>query len=102
MAERVGRAGEVGDLRTELEHLTSYINAYMWDERSRFYGDRLRDGSVNPVKTIGAYWTLLAGLVPDERLAGFVGHLEERAEFNRPHRVPSLAADHPDHQVDGG
>src|SRR5690606_9831887 len=37
-----------------------------------------------------------------DRLAGFVAHLENPAEFNRPHRVPSLAADEPGYCSDGG
>ena len=33
-----------------------------------FYYDRSRDGALNGVKTIGAYWALLAGVVPPARL----------------------------------
>jgi hypothetical protein len=45
---------------------------------------------LSEVKTIGAYWTLLAGVVPQERLTKFVGHLDNPAEFKTPHRVPAL------------
>ncbi len=55
-----------------------------------------REGAgLSSVKTIGAYWALLAGVVPPERLARFVGHLDNEAEFKTPHRVPSLSRDHP-------
>ena len=50
---------------------------------------------LSSVKTIGAYWALLAGVVPPERLARFVGHLDDEAEFKTPRRVPSLSRDHP-------
>lgn len=45
---------------------------------------------LSDVKTIGAYWTLLAGVVPQDRLAKFVSHLDDPHEFKTPHRVPAL------------
>jgi hypothetical protein len=56
--------------------------------------DDKREG-LSEVKTIGAYWTLLAGVVPQERLAKFVRHLDNPNEFKTPHRVPALSRDHP-------
>jgi hypothetical protein len=102
MADALGCGGEVGDLRAEARTLDRVINATMWDERAQFYGDRLRDGAINPVKSVGAYWTLLADLVPPQRLPSFVEHLQDKAEFNRPHRIPSLSATHPAYRADGG
>ena len=45
---------------------------------------------------------MLANLVPKERLDAFVAHLENENEFKRPHRVPTLSADHPAYRADGG
>jgi hypothetical protein len=53
------------------------------------------------MKHIGAYWALLAGCTPSDRLADFVAHLENPAEFNRPHRVPALSADDPSYSPTG-
>jgi len=102
MAQALGRSAEVGDLRREAKGLTDYINRNMWRDVSSFYGDTLRDGRMSSVKTIGAYWTLLAGVVPPSRLNAFVRHLENKREFNRPHRAPTLSADHPDYNPKGG
>ena len=33
---------------------------------------------------------------------GFIAHLKDPKEFDRPHRVPSLSADHPEYREDGG
>lgn len=52
------------------------------------------DGSLNHVKSIGAYWTMLAGITPKERVERFVAHLDNEKEFKRPFRIPSLSADH--------
>ena len=43
----------------------------------------------------------MAGIVPDERLDGFIAHLENPAEFKRPHRIPTLSADHRDYSAQG-
>lgn len=95
MAEVLGRQAEVIYLQPEIDSLTEIINATMWDYATGFYCDRRADGSLSNVKTIGAYWALLAGIVPPDRLDRFVAHLDNPAEFNRPHRVPTLSTDHP-------
>jgi hypothetical protein len=111
MAEALGEAGEGGaraglvrELRAELAALESYINSRMWCERRQFYFDRRLRGAtgLSDVMTVGAYWTLLSGVVPRERLAPFVAHLDDPRTFNRPTRVPSLAADHEAYSATGG
>jgi hypothetical protein len=102
MAEVLGRGGEVADLAEESERLARVVNETLWDDRSAFYYDRRPDGGLSTVKTVGAYWALVADLVPAERLPRFIAHLEEPAEFNRPHRVPSLAGSDPSYRADGG
>jgi hypothetical protein len=102
MAGALGRTGEVTDLAEEQERLARTVNERLWDEGTGFYFDGRPDGTLSDVKIIGAYWALLAGVVPAERLERFVGHLESESEFERPHRVPSISADHPDYHDDGG
>lgn len=102
MAEALGRGGEAADMRAEAERLTDLVNQTMWDEDSGFYYDRYPDGRLSGVKTIGAYWGLLADAVPAGRLERFVAHLRSPAEFARPDRVPSLSADDPHYRPDGG
>jgi hypothetical protein len=41
-------------------------------------------------------------VVPQERISSFVGHLEDPESFGRPHRVPSLSADHQEYDPGGG
>ncbi len=88
-------------LRQEYEQLTRLVNETMWDEASGYYYDRAPDGSLSNVKSIGAYWALLAGIVPPERAERLFDHLADPAQFNRPHRVPSQAADNPSYRADG-
>ena len=102
MADVIGRAADVADLREELPRLTACINERLWDAGRNFYCDRLRDGTLSTVPSVAAFWTLLAGVVPADRLDPFLAHLEDPAEFNRPHRVPSLGATHPLYEANGG
>lgn len=102
MADALNRGDEVTSLQEEAQLLTAYVNDKMWDDQVAYYFDRFRDGSLGTTKTIGAYWALLADIVPLERQARFIDHLGNPAEFNRPNRVPSLSADHPNYKEDGG
>lgn len=101
MNEAAGNPWPDGDLREEAASLSALVNDRMWDEQVGFYCDRWPDGRLSQVKSIGAYWALLAGVVPPLRVERFVGHLEDPASFNRPHRVPSLGADHPAYRPGG-
>jgi glycogen debranching enzyme len=102
MAEALDRLEEVADLREERDRLSATVNERLWSGKTDFYHDELADGTLSEVKNIGAYWALLAGVVPRERVAAFVGHLENTEGFGRPHPVPSLSADHPEYDPDGG
>jgi glycogen debranching enzyme len=102
MGELLGRQEETGELKREAEFLKDVINRTMWSDVDGFYFDRRRDGTLTGVKSAGAYWTLLAGIVPEERRARFIGHLDDPAEFKRHNRVPTLSADDPHYCPDGG
>lgn len=102
MAKELGREQETVWLKEETELLYKTVNKKMWSEQDHFYYDTRRDGSHSGVKTIGAYWTLLAGLVPKERQDSFVAHLDNEAEFRRAHRIPALSYDDPHYRADGG
>jgi hypothetical protein len=95
MARALGREAETAAIQAEVASLARVVNATMWDEPQAFYFDRREDGSLSNVKTIGAFWALLAGCTPVQKLDAFIAHLEDEREFNRPHRVPTLSADHP-------
>jgi len=102
MSEVLGRRAVVKDIEKGIETLTTYVQQNMWDEKSAFFYDRFRDGTLSGVKSIAAFWSLLAGVVPPENTERFVAHLENPDEFARGHRVPTLSADSPDFVPDGG
>jgi hypothetical protein len=101
MASALGRTSKVTDLQTEAEQLTTFVNKYLWNDKTMFYHDRLADGRLSSVKHIGTFWALLAGSTPYDRLPGLVEHLENPEEFKRAHRVPALSADDPGYSGTG-
>jgi glycogen debranching enzyme len=102
MADEIGRGDDVKEIAAETERLAAFVNQHMWDARTAFYYDRFRDGSLSRTKSIGAYWALLAEVVPEDRLGQFIGHLRNPGEFARGHRVPALSADDPAYEGSTG
>ncbi|MBD3385682.1 alpha,alpha-trehalase [candidate division KSB1 bacterium] len=93
---------EVAAYEQKHQHIRSLINQLMWDASSGFYYDVTVEGKHSPVKTIAAFWTLLAG-VPDQQQARRLCHyLNDPDYFGTLHRVPTLARDHPDYLPSGG
>ncbi len=86
----------------EAEELKRLINALLWDEDRRFYFDLMSDGRRTPVKTVAAFWTLLAGVAEERQIDALVAELENPNTFARLHRVPTLAADEPGYDPRGG
>ena len=102
MAEILNRTEDVEAIKKEVSDLSIYVNSKMWDSKKAIYVDRFKDGTLSDVKTIGTYWALLADVVPQREIPRFLAHLSDTTEFNRPHRVPSLSADNPNYDPDGG
>ena len=103
IADVIGRSDDenLSTLKEEIKSLTAIINDKLWHDEDAFYYDLWKTGELNKVKSAGAYWALLADVIPKERLDKFVAHLNNPNEFNRPCRVPTLSADHPDYKGDG-
>lgn len=102
MGEILKRAEDVKSVEQEVLKLSEFVNAKMWNADEAIYVDRFRDGSLSNVKTIGTFWALLADVVPDDRVSPFLAHLSDTTEFNRPHRIPTLAADNAKYNPTGG
>lgn len=104
IAEIIGCADDenISEFKEEIANLTSVINNKLWDDEDAFFYDLWKNGEFNKVKSVGAYWPLLADIIPPERLERFVAHLDNENEFKRSFRIPTLSADHPEYSDDGG
>lgn len=90
----IERWQEIEEMEDEMKYLTKYINENLWNEETSFLHDQYADGSLCPTKGISAFWALQVDVLDRDRLDRLVAHLDDETEFNRPHRMPSLSADH--------
>ncbi|TWT40957.1 Glucosidase YgjK precursor [Phycisphaerae bacterium RAS1] len=93
MADVLGKPDDAAKYRAEANALAERINALMWDPARRFYFDLSVDGERGGIKTIAAFWTLLAGAASPWQARALAAELENPATFGTHHRAPSLAAD---------
>ena len=101
MNKVLGGEDDVSDLVEEKKRLETLINTKLWDEATQFYYDMWDDDTLNGVKHLGGYWSLISHAVPQERVAGMVSHLENENEFNRPTPIPTLSYDNPNYSPAG-
>lgn len=92
---------EIEEFEDEARMLKKYIHNNLWDEKSGFLYDQYADGSLATTKGIGAYWALYTDALDTLQLDRMVKELDNPQTFNRPYRVPSLAADHPKYKANG-
>ena len=102
IAELLGKPEPARDFAREADELSRKINELMWDPERRFYFDLTVDGKRAPVKTVAAFWPLLAGVASPAQTQDLVNELNNPQTFKRLHRVPTLAADQPGYDPAGG
>ena len=102
MAKILGREDDAKGLIEEREMLLNVVNEKLWDDETSFYYDLWRNGELNYVKHLGAYWALLAEAVPEDKADAFISHLTNEKEFATPCNLPALSADHPSFDPAGG
>lgn len=99
---KVLNVDNVSDLIEESKELSKLINEKLWDKTTKFYYDLYRNGELNMVKHVGAYWALIAKVVDKDKIESFISHLLNVSEFNRLNGVPALSADHSLYDGNGG
>ncbi len=81
--------------------LKTRISSLMWNNDDQFYYDLDKNENQIKVKTIAAYWTLLAEIPNEERLAGLIDHLKNPDEFGTDNPFPSLSVSDPKFSENG-
>ena len=95
MAEAIGDEQTAERFRKLHQEIKELVNEEMWSEDDRFYWDLDEDGSFMKVMTVASFWPMWAKITDERHVDGLLAHLNNPTEFNRPHRVPTLAAKHP-------
>ncbi|MBV8501378.1 MAG: hypothetical protein JO006_06655 [Paucibacter sp.] len=101
IAQHIGQNTDIQRLRISAKETSDAINAHCWNEDDGFYYD-LGYGKHIPRRHIGMFWTLVAGVVPETRLAPLLAHLTDPNQFWRQVPVATLPADSPDFDPEGG
>jgi len=101
MADVIGDTAVADEFRSLHAEIKRLVNRDMWSEADRFYWDLDTDGSFLKHKTVASFWPMWGRLTEEAHVEGLVQHLNDEKEFNRPHRVPTLAADHPQYDPKG-
>lgn len=100
IATHIRQEDKVADYRRVYDETKKAINEHCWNETDAFYYD-LGYGKQIRRKHIGMFWTLMAGIVPGERLPGMIKHLTNPAEFWRTIPVASYPADQEGYSKEG-
>ena len=98
----IGKIDESQRFSRDADRLAGNINRRMWDRKRKFYFDLTLKGKRAPVKTVAAYWTLIANVASTEQATDLVAQLKNPATFGRLNKVPTLAADEPGYDPAGG
>ncbi len=88
--------------RGKAKEIGQNITKWCWNDSIGFYFDVLADGEQFYKKTSGGFWPLLAEITNKEQAEQLVNHLKNPQEFWRPFVFPTLSADEPEYQADGG
>lgn len=102
IARLIGKAEDAKRYAREADELTAIVNREMWDSQRKFYFDLTLEGKRAPVKTVAAYWALLARVASQDQARALADELSNPATFGRLNRVPTLAADEPGYDPNGG
>jgi neutral trehalase len=102
---------ELGDILNDKEVAFQYkkryfmlktrINSLMWDAQTGYYYDLLQDRTQLKVRTLAAYWSLLALIPSKENSHMLVQHLRETDGFATPNPFPSVAVSEPTFSENG-
>lgn len=101
LAEVVGDTKIADEFRQRHEELIKLVNRDMWNEEDRFYWDIDKDGSHMKTKTVASFWPMWGRITEPEHVDGLIWHLNDPNSFNRPHRVPTTAADEEAYHPEG-
>ena len=93
IATLLGKAEDASTFRSDSEELAGLINQKMWNAERKFYFDLTVDGKQGNVRTIAAYWTLIAGVASEDQANALAAELRNPDSFGRRHRVPTVPAD---------
>lgn len=95
ISEKINRRDISASFRQKYNAIKGAILGNCWNWDDNFFYDVKQNGELSPVKHIGAYWTMISGVCPENQSELFFEHLLNPNEFHRRHLFPALSADDP-------
>ena len=102
IADAVGTADGVAELRDEADRLHALANTAMWDDAAGLYKDLDADGRRVATAHVGAFWALLAGAADAAKAARLAEAALDPRRFAATCGLASTAMDDPGFVADGG
>ena len=81
--------------QSQHDAIADAVNELCYDEKSRFYYDRLDSGLLHRAHA-GAFWALIAEVAPEDRALYLMDALEDPKRFNCPCGVPGISVSDPE------
>jgi len=98
----IGDDGRAMSYRRKARRVAQSIRQHMWNESAGFFFDLDRQGRQIPILAAYGFAPLLIDAVGPAEVERLATHLEDPQTFNRPVRVPSLAASESGYCPQGG
>ncbi|MEG2076293.1 MAG: trehalase family glycosidase, partial [Victivallaceae bacterium] len=92
---------DAAEFQSKFQEMKQIINEKCYDPERGFYFD-CYNGEVIPRYHAGAFWALLSGIVPPERVEAVCKVICDENIFNRPVPFPSLAACEKEYDPENG
>ncbi len=89
-------------LEKDKKELAEKINKYLWNNEDGFFYDLDANFQQIKIKTIASFFPLIAGICDSNQVKSLVKWLEDEKTFNRIHPIPTVAADEPSFNPNGG
>lgn len=86
----------------DIINISEKINLLCWDDESKFYYDLTLEGKKMSVKTIAAYWTLLAEIPDKNRANALISCLLDSSKFGTINPIPTCSKDENSYDNTGG
>lgn len=101
MATMLNKENEARQFTKDAVEVKELINKLMWNRDKNFYFDLQTNGKHTGIKTVAAYWTLLAEVATPQQAKELANQLKNPKTFGRRNLVPTLAGDEPGFSPNG-
>jgi glycogen debranching enzyme len=102
IADILGDKSQSERFQKRASEIAVLINKWMWNKEDGLYYDVDDAGNQVKRKTIASFWPMLANIVPKENINSLVSNLKDPKTFWRTNVFPTLSADDPAYESNGG